>query len=1123
MKNILKQLFLVGFLSIGFGLNAQINRTLDTKVADILAQFPVSDAKHNDQLMEDMLSLNTAGLQKFTQMLVPAGTGDDAAVRYALNSLATYVSKVDSPSRELVEQAILQALNTVQDQEIQSYLLGRLAFCGTDRSVTALTPFANHPKLYKDALATLQSIGTEAAAAEILKAAENSPTETATYSAALGALKYNKALPFISKEANSKLSTHRKEALAALAQIASPDSYALLSEKAQQANYLGSNDNATITLLHYGYNLNKKGTKSLASTVGHELLENCTQPEQLHFRSAALAILAESEGADFGRTLLKEIKNPDQAYRGAVLGIAQQEQFKNLETKWIKAYKKADDATKAQLLAFLADSQNPKAQALLLKGFESKSDNVRVAAAKAMAYQPKAKAVSQLLDQLEKPQSDQVLTSIQESLARTASQKEGGLLLAKLNTVPEHNKSAIIKTLGQKEVAASFDALVALTSSPDESVRDAAYDAIASVAAADDIDSLLAVLDSAATDKQAQQTQKAITGLIATSEASLDANILTGYRASKKPERYYPLFSALGSPEALAALEKAVKTTHSSQALEALGKWQGSEALPILLEAAKAQTTHDTAFYGYLNQVDKSGLPADQRLLLAKKAMPLAKSGREKMRVLKSVERTKTFLALVYAGEFLEDSEINKAAAGAVVHIALPQPGKENGHQGTVARELLEKSSALLTGPDSQYVKIDIREYLENMSNEQGFVSIFNGKDLSGWEGLVKNPIARSKMSKRQLAREQEKANAQMMRDWFVKDGIIGFKGEGYNNICTIKDYGDFEMFVDWKITHGGDSGIYLRGTPQVQIWDIARTDVGAQVGSGGLYNNQKNERIPLTVADNPVNEWNTFYIKMVGERVTVYLNGVLVTDNIALENYWDRKLPIFTKEAIELQAHGEDLGFRNVYVREIPSGEELLTEAERKDGFTALFNGSDLSHWIGNKTDYYAENGVIHVNPKRGGHGNLFSAEEYDNFVFRFDFKLTPGANNGLGIHAPLRGDAAYVAKELQILDNTAAIYANLKPYQYHGSVYGIIPAKRGHLNPVGEWNSQEVIVNDDTIKITLNGTVIVDGNIKEATKNGTLDGKDHPGLQRHNGHIGFLGHGSELWLRNIRVKRIK
>ena len=191
------------------------------------------------------------------------------------------------------------------------------------------------------------------------------------------------------------------------------------------------------------------------------------------------------------------------------------------------------------------------------------------------------------------------------------------------------------------------------------------------------------------------------------------------------------------------------------------------------------------------------------------------------------------------------------------------------------------------------------------------------------------------------------------------------------------------------------------------------------------------------------------------------------------------------------------------------------------EDGFKKLFNGQNLDGWVGNKQAYVAVNGMIVVDPNGGGSGgNLFTVEEYSDFVFRFEFQLTPGGNNGLGIHAPLGGDIAYKGKEIQILDNTAAKYANLQPYQYHGSVYGIIPAKRGFLKPVGEWNKQEVRVQGSKITIVLNGTTIVDGDFKEASKNGTMDKKEHPGLQRSRGHIGFLGHGDVVRFRNIRIK---
>ncbi len=188
--------------------------------------------------------------------------------------------------------------------------------------------------------------------------------------------------------------------------------------------------------------------------------------------------------------------------------------------------------------------------------------------------------------------------------------------------------------------------------------------------------------------------------------------------------------------------------------------------------------------------------------------------------------------------------------------------------------------------------------------------------------------------------------------------------------------------------------------------------------------------------------------------------------------------------------------------------------------GFEVLFNGENLDGWIGDKLNYQVENGAIVTNQKGEGDGNLFYEKEFSDFIFRFEFQLTPGANNGIGIHSPLGGDSAYEGKEIQVLDNSAEMYSDLKPYQYHGSVYGIIPAKRGFLKPVGEWNSEEITVRGDKIKVVLNGETIVNGNVKKATKNGTMDNRDHPGLQRNRGYLGFLGHDTVVRFRNIRIK---
>jgi len=202
--------------------------------------------------------------------------------------------------------------------------------------------------------------------------------------------------------------------------------------------------------------------------------------------------------------------------------------------------------------------------------------------------------------------------------------------------------------------------------------------------------------------------------------------------------------------------------------------------------------------------------------------------------------------------------------------------------------------------------------------------------------------------------------------------------------------------------------------------------------------------------------------------------------------------------------------------------GPAMAQKVAKEKDFVSLFNGENLDGWVGNKSSYRAENGMIVIDPKGEGGGNLYTESEYGDFNLRFEFQLTPGANNGLGIHTPLEGDAAYVGKELQILDNTASKYEDLEVYQFHGSVYGVIPAKKGFLKPVGEWNEQEVIVNHPKIKIILNGAVILEGDYLEASKNGTLDQKEHPGLKRDRGHIGFLGHGDIVHFKNIRIKEL-
>jgi hypothetical protein len=203
----------------------------------------------------------------------------------------------------------------------------------------------------------------------------------------------------------------------------------------------------------------------------------------------------------------------------------------------------------------------------------------------------------------------------------------------------------------------------------------------------------------------------------------------------------------------------------------------------------------------------------------------------------------------------------------------------------------------------------------------EGFTALFNGKDLTNWKGLVGNPKTRPMMKPEELAQKQEEADKSAREHWKVEEGVLVFDGKG-QSLVTAKDYGNFELYVDWKIKPIGDSGIYLRGQPQVQIWDPftkPNTKNGEEKGSGSLWNNKKGPRFPDVLADNPIGEWNTFFIKVVGDKVNIDLNGKRVVSDVTLENYWFPDQPAPKTGSIELQNHGNTLYFRNIFIKELP------------------------------------------------------------------------------------------------------------------------------------------------------------------------------------------------------------
>ena len=1099
---------------------SQINRTVDTKVADLLVQMPVNNMAYRDKLMKDMLLLGPEVRELICKQIVEPGTGDDTKARFAVESYSKFIS-VSLKAQDAIdwEQQLLKMINQSSTNEVKAFFIRQLEFVGTSVCVQPLSKLLSNDQLIEASVKSMLLADASKSAkyfSEALKNAnESGKLSLVKALGQSGDVAYVEQLTALYPQAKASLKDDILRAIAALPSDAAEE---LLMQEAKAAAYNPSANEAVFALLQYAQSIaDTEKAKKIAGTV-HK------KTSAVQVKVNALMLLSEwSDEAGKNSLLIGALKSKDKVYRGAAVEEAIRQQLP-LEP-WLKLLQKSKSAEVQKEILYLVTQTGTVANAASVEPLtSSKNAGVRKEAIVCYAILKGEEGVGHILDYLAENTTESDVKAARQALLLSVSKKNVKQTLTAYDQMHAAGQAVLIDIWGAKQYNGAFDKLMSIIKNGGEQ-KSVALKNLASVSSEKDLEELLTLFAATKASKESDRIAKAIiTSYQDTDEKAVAKQKIFAAAKGGQFNKFIPVYSAMGDEEAVQLVYDAYQKEQSPAALKALVQWSGPAALPALfsiVENPSSDKARGQAFNGYVNKVKASKLPNDQKLLLMRKIMPLANGNKEKKQVLNALSSVKTYLTFIYLSTYLDDNALKNVAANSLVKVGMHDAGKKNGLVGDIVKEGLQKALPLITGPDSQYLKIDIETYLASMTADKGYVSMFNGTDLTGWQGFVDNPIKLKKMSPYKRKQLQKAADKKMTENWSLKNGYIVFSGKGHN-LCSVKDYGDFEMIVDWRITKHGDSGIYLRGTPQVQVWDTSRVDVGAQVGSGGLYNNKKHESKPLLVADNPIGEWNTFRIRMVGERVTVYLNGLLVVDNVVMENYWDRSLPIFAEGPIELQAHGTDLAFRDVYVRELDVAGYNLTEEEKAEGFVSLFNGTDLNGWVGNKTDYMVENGEIVVNPKNGGHGNLFTEKEYKDFIYRFEFKLTPGANNGLGIRAPLKGDAAYVGMELQILDNTAPVYANLKPYQYHGSVYGVITAKRGFLKPVGEWNNQEVIVKGTKVKITLNGEVILDGDIAEASANGTLDGKDHPGLKREKGHIGYLGHGSEVYFRNIRIKEL-
>jgi HEAT repeat protein len=892
-----------------------------------LSSLPAPSPQAAAQSYTALMASGEAGLLRICEQVRPSGQSEGTAVRYAV-ALLTHSAKT-AADKSLLEKVYLQALNKVSDTEVKAYFMSNLQLIGSSSSVKPLSTYIAHNELYAPAISALVGTGSPEAQASLLAALKTAkPAIQNRLIEALGELKVRSAIPAITPFTSSPDPGLQKQALWALALMGEPNTYNTLWNKAKAAGFKNEATEASNALIEYLHQLQARRNTILASKLSNAILALTTQADQQHYRLAALKGISASNALGAPKILQAELGRFDEQYRREVLKIAATG-INNAAVKeqWEGLYTKAKGDTQAEILAMLATNVNSAtfAQLRLLPALTGDNPAVRMVAAAFLGKSKNKQHLPNLLDYLLKSPSADELQAAQAALLQLVDKNNCAQVAAKLSAAPPKAQVVLIALLAERRASAHYDAVAAVAQSADTLARNAALKSLSRLATPAKLNNLLELLAKTNQTSAIKALQEAIVTVLDANASNLLYEALQKDKIKILPIlAYFDEKSALdkvnASFEQGAGLEK-------ETAFAALCNWANSNAIRSLLTIRQdpAQTSYHTrAFNAIITQINRSTWNDEQRLALLQDLMLSSPSLADQMAVVRSMGRLRGMPALFSVYRLYQNPDLNTTVSRALIQIVLPTADAKPGLNGAFARQALERARQILSGPDHEYERIDIDNYLST--------------------------------------------------------------------------------------------------------------------------------------------------------------------------------LPMLSME---------------------PNKPYALSEEEKRENYELLFNGKDLNNWLGNKVDYVVDDYNLAIYPTAlQNRGNLYTAKEYSDFIFRFEFLLTPGANNGLGIHAPLEGDAAYVGKEIQILDNTAPIYEKLQVYQYHGSVYGVMPAKREFLKPVGEWNQEEVYVKGNYIRVTLNGTVILEGDMKEAAKNGTVDHREHPGLNRNKGHIGFLGHGSVLKFRNIRIK---
>jgi len=1107
MKKIFLSLALAALLPFSAVAQDARQRTTATIVADALDQLPAARQKTYDSVVKDLASTGAEGINQLAGMLVPADKGKNATLEYALYAVVSYVTAPEKDAeRAEVRKGLKEAIDKCTDNANKAFLMNMLQRCATAEDAPFFVKYAKDNYLADWAINGLALEGMDDALLELMKN-DGACREKLAYAA--GDKKLAAAEPILIgwlKDADAKT---KKAIYHALGIIGTAKSLPVLgaAAKADKYDWVPETD-ATSAYLRLIKNLTAKNDKA-AIVAAKALLK----PSNKAFvRGAGLEAVVAAEGAKAKALVLAALADNNRDYRVNALRLSENfadDAWYATVAKTLKV--KGDKQVKADILNWFGTKKVASQIDAIVANMNSENTEIAEAAIAAASKIGGETALNALVAQLNGKNA---------KAATAALLSFNGKVNDKVIAALDADKATQIAALGiasTRSMEAAADKVFAMLNSSDAETSAAAYKALAGVVEPKDFGRLCDLIEKGKNTADIQAAMK--NALLSLPADKQMATVTPAVNKSANASLYYPVLAQVGNSDAIAEIMKGYNGNYKKEAFASLLTVDNEEMIDVLYNiAVNDKANAQAALARYTNLVSKSASTPVRKYQLYRKALEIATDGKVQANLLKLLGGTNTYQAFLLASQYLDNKATAEEAAQAVRNIASKNTGNFGGEP---VRKALEKAVEVFKGigdADAGYAIDDIKTILQKLP-EAAYAPVFGNET---WSVVALNPIEKASMKAKKIKKAEAAAAQTAAQVWKATETGMAYAGGAAATMGSGKNYENFELMFEWK--GEGKAGLGVRSIPQI--------DLGGDK-SGALSGNVEGKNAPAKVADNAAGEWNTVYVKVLNDRVTVNVNGVETASNVILENVYDRNVPAFVEGQLMLIGEGAPIEFREMYMRELPSTPRFeLSEEEKKEGFEVLFDGTSMHKWTGNTTDYVPVDGTIYVTAQYGGSGNLYTKKEYSDFVFRFEFAfMRKGVNNGVGVRTPMGVDAAYEGMELQILDHDAPIYKNLREYQQHGSVYGIIAAKRVKFPALGEWNTEEIRFEGDNVKVTVNGEVILEGNIREACQGHnvapdggkknpyTVDKKNHPGLFNKKGHIGFLGHGAGVKFRNIRI----